>query len=132
VKLSCQAILVAIPDKALLELIGEVIEYLGHNPVLCVDETSVFEELSREIPFAVVVFDWELTKRNYPDILIKIRELYPKMSRLVFSDQSNGEVKDCIASGDFSGHVKKPFELKNFETALTECIKKYNSAWSDH
>jgi DNA-binding NtrC family response regulator len=120
-------ILVAIPDNALLDLMGEVLEHFGHHPVLCMDEASALMELAGERVFPVAVFDWELSKMNFPEIFKKSWELLPEMKRLVLINQSDEAIKNYIKSGVLCAYVEKPFDLELFDKTLSECIKKYNS-----
>jgi DNA-binding NtrC family response regulator len=129
---SNHSILVTIPDTALLDLIGEVLEHIGHHPVLCKDEASTLIALAEDHMFPVAVFDWELSKRVFPDLFKQTLELFPKMRRLVLIDQKDRSVQDCIKRGDFCSYVKKPFELKIFEKALSECISKYNEVLKEN
>ena len=121
----CFSILVTIPDTTLLELMGEVVDHFGYRPVLCKDESSAMMALTRVGTFPVGVFDWEMSIRSFPDIFKKTLEQLPTMRRLVLINQSNRIIREALQKGDFCSYVKKPFELEVFETALTECVRKF-------
>ena len=121
-------ILVVIPDKPFLELLGELIESLGHCPVLCRNEQETLKVLGSETRFAVGAFGWELSQKKFPEIIRNSIDIQPRMRRFVLIDQMDAEIRKLIQNGDICCYLKKPFTLEKFETAFSQCLQKFHEA----
>lgn len=121
-------ILVVIPDKPFLDLLGELIESLGHHPVLCSNEQDALKALGNGTRFAVGTFDWELSQKKFPGIIRSSIEIQPQMRRFVLIDEMDAEIRELIQKGSICCYVKKPFELERFEDALSQCLQKFYEA----
>lgn len=118
-------ILIVIPDTPWLELLVDLVKQCGHTPASYVDDQKALAAIEKEKDFAVMVFDWELSKRKFPELFKEAKAVLPKMGRLAFIEQTDGEIKRLVQEKEFCCHVKKTFELEDFENALRKCIKKY-------
>jgi DNA-binding NtrC family response regulator len=121
-------VLSVIPDKSLLNLIGEVVSNLGHEPLLFRTEKEAISQCSNDKSIAGVIIDWELSRKYFPDILKRLHVVSPYMGRFALIDMEDVEIRKHINEGDFCCYMQKPFNLENFEAGLLGCIGEYEKA----
>ncbi|MEK9628219.1 MAG: hypothetical protein VW455_04310 [Nitrospinota bacterium] len=118
-------ILVVIPDKHLRELVGEVISMLKHQPILISDGEKAIAQYTNDNSIAVVLIDWEMTMKFFPDFIKKMKSISSYLGKFVLIDMEYGEIKRHINAGDFCCFMKKPFQLEKFESGILGCIEEY-------
>lgn len=121
-------VIAVIPDKPLLDLIGEVVSDMGHMPLLFNTEKEAISQCSNNKLIAGVVIDWELSRKYFPNILKRLRVISPYMGNFVLIDMEDSEVRKHINDGDFCCYMQKPFALEKFEKGLLGCIGEYEKA----
>ncbi len=121
-------ILVVIPDKRLRELIGEVITLLKHQPILLSNGNQAISEFSNDKSIAVVVIDWEMTMKPFPDFVKEMSSISSYLGKFVLADMNDGEIRKHIEAGNFCCYTQKPFQLEKFEKGLLGCINEYELA----
>jgi DNA-binding NtrC family response regulator len=118
-------ILVVIPDKSLLTLAGEVLSFSNYTPLLAINEENAIEICEQEDSIAVVVVDWELSKRHFPALLKRLKVLSSYMGRFVLIDDDDVEINKLRVNDEFCCCMKKPFALEAFEQGIAGCVREY-------
>lgn len=118
-------VLVVIPDKILLELMGDLVISLGHRPILLSSKNGALEECSKNKSIAVMIIDWEISERIFPGIINQIDKVSPLMGKLVLSNVNYPEIRKFVEDGKFCCYTVKPVILEDFEKVLKSCIGKY-------
>jgi len=118
-------VLVVVPDKALLDLIGDLVVSLGHRPILLSSQKGALEECSKNKSIAVMIIDWEISEWIFPGIINQINEVSPHMGKLVWSNANYPEIRKMVEDGTFCCYTVKPVIIEDFEKVLKSCIRKY-------
>ncbi len=121
-------VLVVIPNESLLALGGEVLSFYNYTPLLAKNEVEAIAICKKEDAIAVIVVDWELSKKHFPALLKRLRVLSPYMGRFVLIDDNDMEINNLRVSGEFCCYMKKPFVLKAFEKGIAGCVREYELA----
>ncbi len=112
-------ILVLDDEKAIAEMLGEMIGILGHRPTLCNAPREALQFL-RERDFDVILSDFRMPDMNGEDFHAEVGKLKPLLARrIVFisGDVANEKTQDFLRS---TGNLKidKPFKIDSLREAI--------------
>ena len=121
-------ILVVIPERPFQEMVGELISMLNHQPILISNWYEAKSKFSGDKSIAVVVIDWEMTIKIWPNFIKEMDSIFSYPGKLVFAYLDDPEIRKHIELDEFSRFTQKPFQHEEFENRLSGCIEEYELA----
>ena len=118
-------ILVLDDETAISGMMGEMIEMLGHRPILCNAARQALE-IIREKEIDVILSDFRMPGMNGEDFYAEVREFDPDLAaRIIFisGDVANEETQDFIRSTG-NATIAKPFKIDGLREALNANFNK--------
>ena len=117
------AVLVVDDEKAIAELLCEMLNVIGHNPVLCLNPPEALAWIEKR-EFDVIISDFRMPVMNGEQFYRKVKETNPALARrMIFltGDVVNEETQGFLQSTG-NPHLGKPFQLAMVEAAVNEIL----------
>ncbi len=87
---------------------------------------EALREIESEGPFAVVIADWNMPDMKGPDLLNKVKSLYPNTVRVIFSGLSDqAAVVTAINSGQIFRFIVKPSSPLEMARIIDESLEQH-------
>ncbi len=118
-------ILVVDDEQAIAELLCEMLNVIGHHPVLCLNPTEALEWIKKR-EFDLILSDFRMPVMNGEQFYHKVKESNPALAaRMIFltGDVVNDETQGFLQSTG-NPHLGKPFQLAKVEEAVNEILSK--------
>lgn len=104
-------------DVAIAQMVGRVVEFLGHTPVICTDSFDVIMNHRRGHVAAVV--DYLMPRFDGIELLAAIQDVDPKCRRIMLTAAPHeAAVREAVRSGIIQRVIGKPPTLFDLESAL--------------
>ncbi|MGV3771550.1 MAG: hybrid sensor histidine kinase/response regulator [Verrucomicrobiales bacterium] len=116
-------ILILDDEASIAELLGEMLQLLGHSPVLCNSPMHALEILKTQT-FDLVLSDFRMPAMNGKQFYIEAIKIRPQLAnRFIFltGDVVTEDTQDFLQSSG-NPHLPKPFQLKNVEKAVQKML----------
>ncbi len=111
-------VLVVDDDLAIAQMVGRVVEFLGHTPVVCTDAFDVI--MNHRRGHAAAVVDYLMPRFDGLELLASIQEVNPSCRRVMLTAAPDEKlVQDAVKSGLVQRLVSKPPSLFDLESALS-------------
>jgi CheY-like chemotaxis protein len=126
----CAEILILDDERSIAELLGEMVNILGHSSVLCNLPLEALNILA-DRDFDIILSDFRMPGMNGQQFYEAVRKVRPDLSdRIIFltGDVVNPETQAFLKKVG-NPHISKPFQLSNVEIVL-ERILEENEALS--
>jgi two-component system NtrC family sensor kinase len=120
---SSARVLVLDDEKSIAELLAEMLDALGHQPVVCLSPVAALEML-RAGPFDLIISDFRMPVMNGEQFYHALVKLNPALAqRVIFltGDVVNEETRQFLASTG-NPHLDKPFQLTRLEAVIAEVL----------
>ncbi len=122
-------ILIMDDEGMILELSKQMLEYLGHEVVVCEDGESALEEyelaMQRESPFDLVIMDLTIPGGMGGEKAIQeLLKLDPHAKAIVSSGYSNDRVMAEYKKHGFKSVVIKPYQMEDLDRAIQNTLRK--------
>ncbi len=117
-------ILVLDDEKAIAEMLGEMLGLLGYTPTICHLPTQALELLEQQ-DFDLVISDFRMPGINGRQFYAQAVEKKPVLaSRIIFltGDVVNEETQDFLKSIG-NPHIAKPFSLSSVKEVVAEAVE---------
>ena len=96
------------------------------------DAEEGLQILEAEGPFKVVVSDYRMPGTDGMQFLIKVRDRYPKIMRIMLTGQAEFQTAiDAVNHGDLFRFITKPFPPSEMKLILQDAIKQYKLVESE-
>jgi len=120
-------VLVLDDEPLIADLLSEMLQVLGHKPVVCLNAAAALEQVETGV-FDLVISDFRMPGMNGEQFYHELAGRKPEMAwRVVFltGDVVNEETKQFLDSTG-NPHLDKPFQLAQLETVIAGvlCAKK--------
>ena len=119
-------ILVLDDERAIAELLSEMLTTLGHKPTMCLDPRVALEVLSRQ-KFDLIISDFRMPGMNGQEFHNCVNRADPEMARRVIfltGDIVNDETRAFLQANG-NPHIAKPFQLTTLENVIGETLLKH-------
>lgn len=111
------SVLVVDDDVAIAQMVARVVQFLGHQPVICTDTFDAILHHRRGHGAAVV--DYLMPRFDGLELLAAIQEVEPSCRRILLTAAPEEKaVRDAAASGLVQRVLSKPPSLFDMEQAL--------------
>jgi PAS domain S-box-containing protein len=120
----CAEILILDDERSIAELLGEMVNILGHSSVLCNSPLDALNILANR-DFGIILSDFRMPGMNGQQFYEAICKIRPDLSdRVVFltGDVVNPETQAFLKKVG-NPHISKPFQLSNVETVLERILE---------
>ena len=117
-------ILVLDDEEYLAEMLGQMLEVLGHRPTLCHNPIQALELLARE-SFDLILSDYRMPELDGQQFYRRVAQNMPALAaRIIFltGDVMNEETQSFLNSVG-NAHLTKPFRLQVVEAAITRILQ---------
>lgn len=112
-------ILICEDDKTIQELIGIIVEEMGHKLYKCAEGEILLQTLSIE-KIDLVILDYWLNKMKADNIVKKLKEDYSNIPIILMSAISQlPEISDKLGVNDY---LKKPFDIEVLKTKINTLL----------
>src|SRR5438445_1706050 len=122
-------ILVLDDERAIAELLGEMLGLLGYSTMLCHSAPDALELVERHA-FDLIISDFRMPKMNGQEFYELAVEKKPELARRVVfltGDAVNEETQAFLQSTD-NPHLSKPFQLARVEQTVAEVLQQNAAA----
>jgi two-component system NtrC family sensor kinase len=116
-------VLVLDDDPSIAGLLSEMLEALGHQPVVCLTPPAALAALQTR-PFDLVISDFRMPVMNGEEFYHALAKIDPELARRVIfltGDVVNEETQQFLASTG-NPHLDKPFQLARLEAVIAEVL----------
>jgi len=117
-------ILVLDDDRAIGELVGEMLNLLGHATTLCHTPKDALEHVSRQ-KFDLVISDFRMPRMDGREFYRQAVQVRPELARrIVFltGDVVNEDTQAFLRSTG-NPHLSKPFQMARVEQVVAEVLQ---------
>jgi CheY-like chemotaxis protein len=122
-------ILVLDDEKALAEMLGEMLDILGHKALVCHSAERALELIETH-SFDVIISDFRMPGLDGRQFYELAKQKHPELARRIIfltGDVVNEETQGFIRSTG-NPHLEKPFDLARIRQAVDEVLAKTASA----
>ena len=122
-------ILVLDDEEYLAEMLGQMLEVLGHRVTLCHNPVKALELLAQE-PFDLILSDYRMPVLDGQQFYRRVAQNIPELAaRIIFltGDVMNEDTQGFLASVG-NAHITKPFRLQVIEAAITRVLQQKAAA----
>ena len=116
-------VLVLDDEQSIAELLAEMLDALGHQPVVCLNPVAALEMLQAR-PFDLVISDFRMPDMNGEQFHQALAKINPALARRVIfltGDVVNEETQHFLATTG-NPHLDKPFQLARLEAVIAEVL----------
>ncbi|PJB79756.1 MAG: hypothetical protein CO090_04840 [Acidobacteria bacterium CG_4_9_14_3_um_filter_49_7] len=122
-------ILIMDDEDAILEILGEMLSFLGHRVLETLDGEQTIEQFRKSMdqgePFDLVILDLTVPGGlGGKETIVELRKMMPEVKAIVSSGYANDPVMAQYREHGFQGVVNKPFQMKE----LSEMIRQVMSS----
>jgi PAS domain S-box-containing protein len=117
-------ILVLDDEEALAELLGQMLELLGHLPTVCNSGLEAVDLITRN-DFSLVISDFRMPVMDGQQFYQAVTQIKPELARRIIfltGDLTNEDAKTFLESSG-SPHLAKPFQLSNVEQLVNQILQ---------
>lgn len=105
-------------DRAIAEMVGRVVRFMQHEPIICTDSFEAIMRHRFQIRAAVV--DYLMPRWDGIEVLAAIADVNPTCRRILLTAAPEEKaVRDAAASGIAHRVIAKPPTLLDLENALS-------------
>jgi two-component system, NtrC family, sensor kinase len=118
-------ILVLDDERAIAELLSEMLGLIGHHPTLAFSPVKALELLD-QTEFDLILSDFRMPVMNGQEFHSKVMEKNPELARRIIfltGDTVNEETHDFLTSAG-NPNLAKPFQLATLERVVSETLAK--------
>ncbi|MCK5879515.1 MAG: PAS domain S-box protein [Holophagae bacterium] len=120
-------ILIMDDEDAILEILGEMLSFLGHRVMETLDGEQAIEQFRKSLdqgkPFDLVILDLTVPGGlSGKETILEFRKLMPDVKAIVSSGYANDPVMAEYRKHGFQGVVNKPFQMKELSETIREVI----------
>jgi PAS domain S-box-containing protein len=116
-------VLIVDDEQPLADMLQQIVQYLGHEAVVCLSPLSALEALERS-DFDVVFSDYRMPQMDGQQFFHRLQDLKPHLaSRVVFltGDVANEDTRAFLSSVK-NATITKPFHLQMVETTIDDAL----------
>ena len=120
-------VLVLDDEKAIAEMVCEMLKVLGHEPVLCLSANNALKLLD-ERHFDLIISDFRMPVMNGEEFYRRVLEKTPGLAdRIIFltGDVVNRDTQSFLKSIG-NPRLSKPFQLNHLEKAVSDALAEEN------
>ncbi len=120
-------ILIMDDEDAILEILGEMLSFLGHRVMETLDGEQAIEQFRKSVdegePFDLVILDLTVPGGlSGKETILEIRKIMPDVKAIVSSGYANDPVMAQYHEHGFQGVVNKPFQMKELSETIRQVI----------
>ena len=120
-------ILIMDDEDAILEILGEMLSFLGHRVMETLDGKQAIEQFRKSLdqgePFDLVILDLTVPGGlSGKETIIELRKLMPDVKAIVSSGYANDPVMAQYREHGFQGVVNKPFQMKELSETINQVM----------
>jgi PAS domain S-box-containing protein len=121
-------VLVVDDERLIGDLLGEIVDILGHKPTICISAMEALDLLAEQ-DFDVIFSDIRMPVMDGQRFYREVSQLKPSLSRRIIfltGDLVNEETRSFLTStGNI--YLAKPFQLSNVQDALLQVLREHPS-----
>lgn len=120
-------ILIMDDEDAILEILGEMLSFLGHRVMETLDGEQAIEQFYKSMdqgePFDLVILDLTVPGGlSGKETILELRKIMPDIKAIVSSGYANDPVMAQYRKHGFQGVVNKPFQMKELSDTIRQVM----------
>ncbi len=120
-------ILIMDDEDAILEILGEMLSFLGHRVLETLDGKQAIEQFRKSMdqgePFDLVILDLTVPGGlSGKETIVELRKMMPEVKAIVSSGYANDPVMAQYREHGFQGVVNKPFQMKELSDTIKQVM----------